>query len=208
MPKPKAVKFKGPLQHPIKVAKFDPADWPKVSKDVVDRIKHAAGNNSAEFWDAECDAKLGLLFDHFGIADKADFALLAKFLAIAFVPGFRTKEVSYVLEHGSYGAVIEKKDTKPGPATEWTDERLLQLVEDVEKQKQSEAESTDRAALQILINKRKYPSTLRSKGTGEWLETLESRLQEGRKLKRRYEEYEAEFAKVYPPRKVGKTRKK
>jgi hypothetical protein len=197
MPKAKKVKFKGLLQHPIKVAKFDPADWPEVSKEIVDRIQLDTEKSTAEFWDAECDAKLTLLFEHFGIADQNNFPLLAKSLAMSFVPGFRTKEVSYVLEHGSYGAVIEKKESKPGPVPDWSNERLLQLVDDADAIKESKAASTDRKALRILINRRKYPSSIRSKDTQRWLETLEARLQDGRKLKREQEAQEAEFQNLF-----------
>jgi hypothetical protein len=118
--------------------------------------------------------KLPLLFDHYGIADKEDMAALARKLALEHVPGFK----------------VQFPEAKSGGRKrKWYPDRLEALRRTVQSLK-DEHHFTDRQALTFMVNdQKKYAETwgvpAAHKGSKEqWIETLESRLQEAKGLQK------------------------
>jgi hypothetical protein len=125
--------------------------------------------------------KLPLLFEHYGIEDKSDYFSLSLALAIDHVPGFAVKHVTWKLSEGDYGVV--EPATKAGRHRDWTSERLRALLDAVEAVKRDKKVGTDREALLLLSRRKpwKAPANHRGEAT-QWVETLETRLQEAKKI--------------------------
>jgi hypothetical protein len=124
-----------------------------------------------------------LLMEHYGIPNRADYFNLALALAIDHIPGFQIDSTPLQLEHGTHGAVIWAK--RAGRHREWTPERLKRLRIAVEEEKQKDCSLTDRTALSIIARRREWerPANHR-RDQANWIETLESRLQDARKAER------------------------
>jgi hypothetical protein len=127
--------------------------------------------------------KLALLFDHFGIEDKTDMASLAWALVVEHVPGFK----------------VQFPESKPnvGRKVRWPPERLWELYETVQSVKRQH-KYTDRHALTFIAKNQAYAAIWGTppdhKGsTEQWIETLEARLQDAKRLQKRYEETEREL---------------
>ena len=128
--------------------------------------------------------KLPLLFEHYGIEDHSDYFRLSLVLAIDHVPGFAVKEIPYKLRHGDYGAV--EPVTKTGRHREWTGERLSDLLEAVDAIKRKKKLTSDRDALRELSRCEPWRSPPGHRGdTKQWIETLETRLQEAKSYESR-----------------------
>jgi len=125
--------------------------------------------------------KLPLLMEHYKIADKDDYFSLALLLARDHVPGFQVVSTKLKLKHGDWGAVI--RATKP---IKWSSERLLRLPDAVEAAKQKYGFSTDREALdRAVMREREWRQPPDHRGERkQWLETLESRLHDAKRIKR------------------------
>jgi hypothetical protein len=122
--------------------------------------------------------------EHYGIEEKWDYFSLALALAADHVPGFQVKRAALKLKHGDWGAVL--RDTIGRP-TVWPPERLLKLLNAVEGAKKGHGRSTAREAIRRVVrqNRKEWgPPANHRKGETEWLETLESRLQDAKRLKR------------------------
>jgi hypothetical protein len=133
-----------------------------------------------EWIEQELIEKLPLLMEHYGIADKDDYFSLALALAMDYVPGFRVVRTALKLKHGNWGAVIHVR--RP---TKWPPERLLGLLNAVEEAKQRYGFSKDREALAVVMRKREWQPPANHRGDlKQWLETLESRLQDAKRIKR------------------------
>jgi hypothetical protein len=135
--------------------------------------------------DAELGAKLSLLMAHYDIDERSDDAMgeLAYLLACEHVPGFRI--------------VKEAKSTR-GRKREWDGPRLTELYNAVESAK-GEHNLNDRLALAFLASR---PNSIwnpppRHKGLKQqWVETLESRLQDAKKYVASIESLPEEFAAI------------
>jgi hypothetical protein len=120
--------------------------------------------------------KMGLLMKHYGNSDPNDMSALALALAFAHVPGFK---------------IVPETKTKKGRKRIWDGPRLLELFETVEMFK-SKHNFTEKIALKFMVNNEQYaavwglPPT--HKGSKEqWIETLQSRLQDAKRYVRRRE---------------------
>ena len=113
--------------------------------------------------------------DHYGINDKNDMAALALALAREHVPGFEI--------------VAHTKSTR-GRKRVWNPDRLHALLESV-REVRTQHKLNDRQALQFLANNQDYrltwgcPPNRTGKG---WIETLESRLQDAKRLEKHFQE--------------------
>jgi hypothetical protein len=127
--------------------------------------------------------KLPLLMRHYGIEDETDFCSLALALAIDHVPGFACNYVEMKLAHGDHGAVVPIKVS--GRPKVWTSERLSNLLEAVEDVKANGRSKQDREVLRELARKREWAPLASHRGTkAAWIETLETRLQEAKSMRR------------------------
>ena len=137
----------------------------------------------SEAWIAQQKAieTLPLLFERYGIADKSDYFGLALALTIEHV--IHVKRAPLRLKHGTWGAVIRDGIGRP---TDWTRERLLEWLNAVEDETQRSKCSTDREAIGFLMRKKKewQPPANHRGSLEQWLETLESRLQDAKRIKR------------------------
>jgi hypothetical protein len=123
--------------------------------------------------------KLPLLFEHYGIEDKSDYLSLSLALAFDHVPGFAVQGIPHKLSQGDYGAVVLL--TRTGRPREWTDERFSELLTSVEEIKQKKNLKTEREALRLLSRRAPWKPPASHRGdTEQWIETLESRLQDAK----------------------------
>jgi hypothetical protein len=125
--------------------------------------------------------KLDLLMELYAIANRTDFFHLALALAIDHVPGFQVEPPTALrLEHGDWGALLHGH--KRGRPREWPLERLLRLLNAVEETTQRLGLSTDREALWHLARRTEWRPSANHRGDlKQWLETLESRLQDAKR---------------------------
>src|ERR1700733_13068570 len=122
-------------------------------------------------------AKLKLLAEHYCVPPD-DFRSLAIALARDLIPGFRFIEPLRPLT--SYGPQYEEK-VKGGRPTRWNPDQLEELLTEVKAIKKTNA-GTDRDALAVLARKIKWRAPSNHRGSSaQWLETLESRLQDARR---------------------------
>jgi hypothetical protein len=162
-------RYKGELAKPIHVGSI-PIET--TSEEQSDWIKQ-------QFVEQELIEKLPLLMEYYKIADNDDYFSLALALARHHVPGFRVVQAKLKLKHGDWGAVIKDR------CAEWPRERLLSLLGAVEEAKQKHGFSTDREAIEFLMQKRKWQPRASYRGESKQrLETLESRLQDAKRISR------------------------
>jgi len=133
--------------------------------------------------------KLDLLMAHYGIADRNDFFSLALALAIDHMPGFQVDPTPLRLEGDEDGPWLVVQGNKRGRRLEWPSERLDSLLRAVEDAKRRHGFSEDREALADIARKNKeWSRPANHQGSFEqWLETLESRLQDAKRRKREIE---------------------
>jgi hypothetical protein len=113
--------------------------------------------------------KMSLLMAHYGIADETNLAALACALASEHVPGFR---------------IEPETKTERGRKRIWDGPKLQNLFEAVRSVREGH-NLNDRQALTLLVNSHAPNSPWRPpsnhKGTKQqWIETLESRLQDAK----------------------------
>jgi len=128
--------------------------------------------------------KMSLLMKHYGIADESDFATLAWTLACEHVPGFR---------------VVPEEKTRRGRKRKWDVPTLQKLLDTVNSLKGQHG--TDRRALTFMVRNEQHASTwgppLNHKGSKEqWVETLESRLQDAKRYIARLDSLHKEFSDI------------
>lgn len=136
--------------------------------------------------EAKADAetkKLALLARHFQVAED-DFRALALALAREFVPGFQFRDPLRALRQ--CGPQYEEKE-KSGRPRLWDPDRLKRLLSDVEALK-TNGDLTDREVLERLARRGEWMAPKNHRGGArQWLETLESRLQDAKRLQREAE---------------------
>jgi hypothetical protein len=126
----------------------------------------------------ECDRQLKRLMKAGGIK-AGDYKNLARQLAI---------EHKYIrpaplkLAHDTWGGVIQKK-TK-GRRTDWTPEKLDELVADVDRDKKEHGFATDDEALRHLAQSGKWPRPLKQDDLNKWIKRLKNELGKHRKVQR------------------------
>ena len=173
--------WKGALARPVEVAA---PLWPVGATDLQIASYEAEFRIDAEqFLRRERLQKIPLLFEHYNIADDLDFIGLVLALAVDLgVPGFQRKDVQYEFSLGDSGLVRRVKTS--GRQKDWTTERLEALYEAVQEEKHKKGVTEDRAALLSLARRRPWQPPANHRGTNQqWVETLESRLQEAKKFR-------------------------
>jgi hypothetical protein len=182
--------YTGKLASPIRI----PAP-PTFSGAVTTKRVKEFRKNSARY-QTETDAavseqkeeKIRLLLQHYGIAERDDLQALALALASRHVPGFQ---------------VIVGGGQKRGRKTLWDGPKLAALYRDVEAAKAPQRR-TDRQALKFLVKNdpdRWGPPKGRRHNERQWIETLESRLQDAKGYRRFIESLPHRFARNVPRRK-------
>jgi hypothetical protein len=183
----RGVIYKGELAKPIAL-KAHSAFWgPVVPKRVAEYQKKRARNERENAAKVErlFSKRLGLLFRHYGI-ENHNMSALALALAREHVPGFK----------------VLPPETKPkrGRKPKWSPERLEKLYRTVQSVKQRLG-LTDRQALKFIVNAATHVPVWGfprdHKGSKEqWIETLEARLQDAKRLRKLHEQAERELESI------------
>ncbi|MFZ2081328.1 MAG: hypothetical protein WAV38_32705 [Xanthobacteraceae bacterium] len=182
-------RYTGELASPIRI----PA--PPTFSGAVTTKRHKEFREASARYQKETEAavsrqkegKIRLLLRHYGIADR-NMEALALALAAAHVPGFQ---------------VIVGGGKKRGPKTYWDGPRLSALNRDVEAVK-TPLRRTDRQALKFLVENdpdRWGPPKGHRHNERQWIETLESRLQDAKAYRRFIESFPLRFPRNAPRRK-------
>jgi hypothetical protein len=190
-PKPrKERRWKGELARPIRPQVIRPRGLAVTDAETVARANEEMEDLYRQEIEEKRVEKLSLLMDHYGVADKADFFSLALALAIDCVPGFRIDPTPLRLRQISDGLALVVQDNRTGRRLEWPPERLDSLLSAVEDAKRKHGLSTDREAIAVVARKGKWGQPANHKrGHEQWLETLESRLQDAKRSKREIEHF-------------------
>jgi hypothetical protein len=166
-------RYAGELAKPI-VWSNPPTFWGAVTKKRVCKYWRDYKNHRRK---AEHDVnqkllkKMSLLKKHFEITDQSDAAALAWALAFKHVPGFK---------------IIQEEKAKRGRKKEWHGDKLHALYDAVQSLK-SKHRFTDRQALTFMSNDRSKfasiwgPPKVYRGSPKQWVETLESRLQDAKR---------------------------
>jgi hypothetical protein len=130
--------------------------------------------------------KMRLLIRHYGIEDETNAAALAWALAFEHVPGFKV--------------IYPEAKSKRGRKLKWDAGRLEDLYETVQAIKHRHRLS-DRQALTFMVNNRQHKSTwdvpAGHRGSKQqWIETLESRLQHAKIIRKRADQALREIEKI------------
>jgi hypothetical protein len=181
-------RWKGDLARPIRIKVIRPHGFlvPDPAKDPEAENKIRAENERmARLRDEKRaqveSSKLELLAKHYGVRSD-DFRALALAIARDLIPGFRFIDPLRPLT--SWGPQYEEKVKSGRPGT-WDFDRLEELLSEVNASKKL-SPATDREALARLTRKKKWgPPTNHRGGSGKWLETLESRLQDAKRQEKR-----------------------
>ena len=156
--------------------------------------------------------KLKLLLRRYSLAED-DYQGLALALALEHEPGFEVVDRQIVeLPLGFSGSVRVKDgkliDKPSGRPLKWSGERLLQLLEAVQREKKKSGLTKDLDALGRLARHEQWrpPANHRSNSTrGEgdaWISTLQSRLHDAKHVKHMVDRLNALFEEVQ--RQIGK----
>jgi hypothetical protein len=138
--------------------------------------------------------KLAMLFDHYGIADKENWAALARALAAEHVPGFKVQ--------------LPQAKSKRGRKPKWTPERLVELYRTVQSIKRRH-HFTDRQALKFMVKNEQHAATwgvpAEHRGSEQqWIETLEARLQQEKGIQKLADQAARELKAIYASTKFRK----
>jgi hypothetical protein len=140
------------------------------------RVKEFWGRWKRDQRDAERNVaqallrKISLLMKHHGIADERDMAALVWALASEHVPGFK---------------IVPETKTKRGRKKEWDGLKLQELYDAVHSVKKNH-NYNDRQAIKFISSNYQYsaewgPPATYTGSKKQWVETLESRLQDAKK---------------------------
>ena len=183
-------RWKGELAKPIRPKVIRPQGLAVTDAETVARANEEMENLYRQAIEETRVEKLRFLMDHYGISDKADFFSLALALAIDHVPGFGIDPTPLRQEQISDGLALVVQDNRTGRKLEWPPKRLDSLLSAVEDAKRKHGLSTDREAIAVVARNRKWGRPANHKGNHEqWLETLESRLQDAKRSKRQIERF-------------------
>jgi hypothetical protein len=177
-------RWKGDLARPIRIQVVrphgvlvpDPARDPEATNKIRAENDQMARLRDEKRAQVE-SSKLEQLATHYGVPSD-DFRSLALAIARDLIPGFRFIDPLRPLT--SWGPQYEEK-LKTGRPGIWDFDRLEELLNEVNALKKSTT-ATDSEALAHLARKKKWrPPTNHRGGSGKWLETLESRLQDAKR---------------------------
>jgi hypothetical protein len=181
-------RWKGELAKPIRPKVIRPEGLAVTDAETVERANEEMEDLYRQAIEETRVEKLRLLMDHYGISDKADFFSLALALAIDHIPGFGIDPTPLRQEQISDGVTLIVQDNRTGRRLEWPPKRLDSLLSAVEDAKRKHGLSTDREAIAVVARNREWRRPANHKGDQEqWLETLESRLQDAKRSKREIE---------------------
>jgi hypothetical protein len=168
-------RYTGALASPI-IWPFPPAFWGAATEDRTAKYWKAYARHQKQTENVVrrlVTERLSLLMDHYGISDKEDMAALAFALAFEHVPGFK---------------IVTPKKSNKGRKRKWDSSRLENLFETVESIKRQHSYS-DRQVLKFMVNNERHavtwgPPSNHKGSQQQWIETLESRLQEAKRIRR------------------------
>ncbi len=188
----KEIEYSGALKTPIGIEGVAISTAAKLTPSEELEIQQRHNESAAPQFDRQCRDKIPLLMRHFNIENESDYLSLALALAKAHVPGFARVSIPMQLEHGDGGRIIKRKTKNSGRPLIWTEERLSHLLASVARYMTQHRISKDREALTNLASHGEWSRPAGHPGDLEsWIETLESRLQDAKKLetkKKRHEE--------------------
>jgi hypothetical protein len=191
----KPPRWKGKLAKQIRPKVIRPRGLAVTDAETVARANKEMEELYEQAIEKERVEKLGLLMDHYAIADKTDYRSLALALAIDHIPGFQIDPTPLELEHGNHGTVLYRK--KGGRRKEWTAQRFNDLLIAVEDAKRKGFLEDREALLFIAVRQKKWAQPANHRGgRSKWIETLESRLQDAKRLKRMADIYLKELEKI------------
>jgi hypothetical protein len=176
-------RWQGELARPIRPKVIRPLSLCFVTPDNVAKANEEMIRLTNEAIEQKFKQKLDLLMTHYSISDREDWYSLALALAVDHIPGFQV-ENKLGLEQidGGISLVVHRGRKKVGRRNKWSVDRLCELLSDVEKRKKQSDLKSDREALRQIASLRKWGPP--ANHPGDWVETLESRLQEAKKLRR------------------------
>ena len=121
-------RWKGELAKPIRPKVIRPRGL-RVTADTVAAANREMDDLYRKAIEKEYLAKLILLMDEYGIADKTDFFSLALALAIEHIPGFKIDPTPLRLEQiDDQGVQLVVQDNREGRPPEWPLKRLNNLL--------------------------------------------------------------------------------
>ena len=175
------------LARPIRPRVTRPLNLSFVHPDNIAQANEEMARLTEEAIGQELFQKLHLLMKHYSIPDPNDWFSLALALAVDHVPGFQVENNLGIEQIGlGIGLVVHTGHKKMGRPITWSVERLDELLDDVEKTKKRYGLERDREALSRIARLRKWASPANHRGDrSQWIETLESRLQEAKALRRK-----------------------
>jgi hypothetical protein len=179
--------YKGALAKPIVLGAHYPFWGPVVPerKAAYQQLLSRYERRNAAIVKRQYEKKLAMLFDHYGIADKKNWAALASALAEQHVPGFTIQFYA---------------KSKRGRKKTWDPNRLHELDRTVQSIKQQHA-LNDRRALTFMVNNKEHtatwgPPTGHKGSKQQWIETLEARLQDAKKLRKIHGWMESDLQRI------------
>jgi hypothetical protein len=180
-------RYMGELAKPI-VWPNPPTFWGAVTEERVHKYRRDCENHQRKaqrYVDRKLLQKMSLLLKHFKITDGDNAAALAWELAFEHVPGFR---------------IVKEEKAKAGRKKEWHGTKLQALYDAVQSVK-SKHGFNDRQALKFISANVEFASTWGPPAThrgskGQWIETLESRLQDAKGYVSYIESLPAQLEKI------------
>jgi hypothetical protein len=159
--------YKGALAKPIMLQVLPSSLRAHVPEQIYRNVLSRYERENAAMVQQQYEKKLAMLFDHYGIADKKNWAALARALAAQHVPGFRIQS------------------SKSGRKRIWDSDKLQELERTVQSIRQQHA-FNNRQALTFMVNNSEQAATwgvptVHKGSKQQWIETLEARLQEAKK---------------------------
>ena len=183
--KRKAGGYKGELASPI-ICPSPPTFEGAVTKKRLaefSRIRARHGREAEKATREKRLAKLSLLFEHYGIGNKRNMRALVLALASEHVPGFK---------------IAAEKKPRRGRRLEWDPDKLFALLEAVRKAK-TRGGLTDKNALWLIATNAEFavtwgfpPDRASQSQKQKWIETLQSRLNDAKRLEKLMNENDRE----------------
>jgi hypothetical protein len=194
------------IQKPIRVQLIRPEGLAVTDGETIKRANAQMEELHEKAVAAARREKLKLLCCRYSVAED-DYEGLALALAIDHEPGFQVDRQLVELPPGFSGPVGPVKDgkliNKRGRRIEWTVERFFQLLQAVEGEKEKSGLTEDLEALRRLARRKQWsPPPNQRGGYDAWVRTLQSRLHDAKRLKRKVDALNAELEEI--ARRIGK----
>jgi hypothetical protein len=179
-------RWQGELARPIRPMVIRPLDLCYVDPDTIAQANEEMIRLTNEVITQKFVEKLDLLMKHYLIPDPHDWFSLALALAVDQIPGFQVENTLGVEQIDRGISLVEHVGRKKtGRRKKWSFDRLDKLLNDVEKTKKRFGLTEDREALSRIARLRKWAPPANHRGDRrQWIETLESRLQEAKVYRR------------------------